>query len=88
MDDMKPEDRDALILKLSSKLKDMTDDELQDLAKELDVDAEDSTSADLAAAPAPVPLSKPVVDTGTLTSPLSQLKSFLIKKQQDNDKAE
>lgn len=85
MEDMKPEDRDALVLKLSAKMKEMTDEELQDLAKELDIDDEPKPT-DAEAPMTPPDVTKPVVDTSVLSGPINSLKSFLIKKQQDNDK--
>jgi hypothetical protein len=32
-----------------------------------------------------MPMAKPIVDTGVLTGPINSLKSFLIKKSQDNE---
>lgn len=85
MEDMKLDDHEALILKLSAKIKEMTDEELQDLAKELGVEEDTEKPADDMKAPV-TEVVKPVVDTGALSGSLNGLKSFLIKKQQDNDR--
>lgn len=85
-DMMTPEDRLALIEKVSAKVKDLTDDDLRGLAKELGAemieDADKMASKDLADAM----MAKPVVDTGTLTGPMPALKSFLLKSQRDKEK--
>lgn len=84
---MAPEDRIALIAKITTKINDMADDDLKDLAKEVGVeevveDADKTASKMLADAV----MSKPaVVDTSILSGPRSGLKNFLLKSEREND---
>lgn len=82
---MKPEDRDALMLKVSNKMKEMSDEDLMDLAKEAGVDDTDTAPDDSAK---PMPESTDVVkpvDTSLLTGPMPALKNFLVQRQRDNE---
>lgn len=82
---MTPEDRDALVMKITDKMKDMTDEDLNDLAKEAGVDEDDAMpKADKVMPDMPTDVVKPV-DTGVLAGPIPALKNFLIKSQRDNE---
>jgi hypothetical protein len=85
---MTPEERIALVEKISAKMTDMADNELKDLAKEIGVEeiVEDTDKAISKALADTVMLEPaPVVDTGVLTGSRDGLKSFLIKKSRDKE---
>jgi hypothetical protein len=84
---MTPEARVALVEKMSAKMNDMADEELQALAKEIGVDevVEDADKAVSKALADDVMAPKPVVDTGVLSGPIPALKNFLLKSQRDKE---
>ena len=79
---MTPVEREDLIAKISEKLKDMSDDDLMKLATENDIPVK-SAAEKMAETGEEIP---PMIDTSVLTGPINSLKSFLLKKQRDNEK--
>lgn len=85
MKEMTPEDRTALIEKISKQLDVAPDDYLKELADKMGISEADMSETSM---PEPAKVNefetKPVVDTSVLTGPIGGLKNFLMKKTQDN----
>lgn len=84
---MTPEERIALVEKISAKMQDMADEDLRALATEVGAEevVEDADKAVSKAIADAVMTDEPVVDTGMLTGDRSGLKSFLIKSGRERE---
>lgn len=78
-------DRDALVEKITEKLKNASTDDLKEIAQKLGMnDDNKSTEPTEADIPKVIKPAAPVVDTSLLTGSRANLKNFLIKKSMDN----
>lgn len=85
---MTPEERLAMVNKISEKVKDMTDEDMKELAKEIGIDevvADADKDVSKALADAVMSPTTPVVNTDVLTGSRDGLKSFLMKKSRDKE---